>query len=206
MTTTALYQLLLHKLYALAAAGGHGQYYSLNEIAAQAGVLDVIQILDVAKTLKEHGLIRARFELGGNVRAYISAEGALMIESGRSEQPRPYIVDESIHFHGAVSGSNIAARSHVGAQTHEPPAEVLQILNGIVEALQDDQSLLAQERLHYLDAVLTLRKELISATPKLSVVETMTSTLKRVSSVADLVKQLEAWWPMIPALIHLLST
>ncbi len=160
MTTSQLAELFLLRVYEVAEIEGHEERVELNEVAAEFGVTDVMKINNVGRLLHNRGLIKAIFSTGdGAVRTTITGEGALFVERGgdtgviRSyrEDPRQYLsIDQSTHFHGAISGGNIAIHSAETKQSTAPYPQVETLLTELAAALQADLNISKERRQEYI--------------------------------------------------------
>lgn len=197
MTNTQLAELFLVKLYELAESRGHMTVHGLNQIARQFGVTDASKVFNIAKSLEGRGLITALFTHDLTVSACITGDGSLFVEQGGAtgvigefrRSPAQFIVDNSTHFHGPVSGSNVAVRSTVGSQ--EVAGNVETLLRAITDRLAADSSL-DETRLRELQQdVEGLRLELQRSSPRRGVLRELLSTLSDVSSIAQLAVELQ---------------
>jgi hypothetical protein len=81
MKSNELAELLLAALHDLAQSKGHGQYYSLTEIAAEFGEKDRGRVGEIGQWLEEQGLAQVIIDTGGTA-ARIVARGNLLVEEG----------------------------------------------------------------------------------------------------------------------------
>lgn len=200
MTNTELAELFLLKLYDLAEAGGYSRSHSLDEIAREFGVTDHMKVLNIGESLASRGLITPGFSHDGSS-AFINGDGALFVEQGgttgvieafRRDPGRFLIsVDQSTHFHGPVSGSNIAVHSTVGSQEATLPAGVEKVLGAIADRLATDASLDERQRGELVRDVEAIRSELHRAGPRKGLLRELLATLSDVSSIGQFVVQLQ---------------
>jgi hypothetical protein len=205
MTTTQLIELLLLRLYDSANAHGRAEPVDLAAVAAEIGETDPMKVYNAGKALESRGLIRAAFRYGGDsggpIDAWITSDGELLVEHGgmtgiiadfrRNPQRFMVSIDQSRHFHGAVSNSNIAAHSQVSAQSLALRQEQLAITERIADTIQKDLSLADEQRRHLLADVRTLRDELQRPKPRGGLIRDLLGTLSDVSSIAGLIIQLQ---------------
>ena len=196
MTNTQRAELFLLGLYDLAEEKGHGIFYSLNEIAAAFGVTDVPKIHNIGNYLVERGQIRHR-GMGIEYRASITGQGSVEVERGGTTgvigdyraRPLQYL-DQSIHFHGSILGSNVAAHSPAAEQYLHPRPQLDQLLTAMIAALRADTSLSEQRRNKSLADVSTLRGELLRECPRRSLIECILSDLGNLASLASLAHEM----------------
>jgi hypothetical protein len=197
MTNTQLAELLLVRLYDLAESGGHMTLHELNPIAKELGVTDSMKVFNIAKSLEQRGLIKGAF--GRNVSACFTGNGSMFVEQGGDtgiieefrHSPARFIVDQSTHFYGPVSGSNVAAHSTVGSQG-VADSNVERLLKAIVDRLAADSSLDETRRSELRQDIEALRSELQRSSPRRGMLRELLSTLSDVSSIAQLATQLQA--------------
>ena len=200
MTNTELAELFLLRLYDLAEAGGYSRFHSLDEIAHEFGVTDRMKVFNIGKSLENRGLITPAFTHDGSS-ACINGDGALFAEQGGStgviaafrRDPGRFLisVDQSTHFHGAVSGSNIAIHSDVESQQAALPAGVENVLKAIADRLTADSSLDERRRGELQRDVEAIRSELYRSQPRRGVLRELLGTLADVSSIGQFVIQLQ---------------
>jgi hypothetical protein len=204
MTTTQLTELLLLRLYDLANSRGHGEPIDLAAVAEEFGETDQMKVYTAGTILQSRGLIRAAFRYGGAIDAWITGDGELFVEQGGTtgvisafrRDPSGFVsVDQSTHFHGPVSGSNVAVHSQVGNQSSPIPRDLTDFIDRIDGTLRQDLSLAEAQRRELFDDVQTLRDELQRQKPRSGILREILSTLADVSSVAGLVIQL---LPLLP--------
>jgi hypothetical protein len=207
MTTTQLAELFLLRLYDTAEANGHNTQLLLNDIAREFGVTDTMKVKNVADFLEGHGLIRGIHTAGGHVRATITGEGSVYVEGGGQtgvireyrQHPENYriSIDQSTHFHGSISDSNIAVRSSEVSQGSVLPTQLEALLSDIAAAIRADTGLSERHRNDYLADLETLRSELQRKEPRKSIVNTLISQFANMSSITSLGMQL---WQYLPAI------
>lgn len=210
MTNTQLAELFLLRLYDIAEAEGHGKLVSLNDIAAEFGVTDVMKIHNVAKLLEGRGFIQGRHAMTGGVRAKITGEGAVFVESGGETgvireyrtHPESYriSIDQSTHFHGDIYGSNLAVHSAQVTQESSSSSGSEFLLSEIAAGIRADTTLSEQLRKESLSDVAALRAELQKQRPRRGIIDVVISHLGDVASVTSLVMQLQQYLPQIPGL------
>lgn len=208
MTNTELAELLLVRLYELAEAEGHAKLHGLNEIAAEFGVSDKAKVFNLAKALEQRGLIQGAFVMGPAVHAAITGEGSLFVERGGDtgiikdyrDHPQSFSVaiDQSTHFHAAVSGNNIAIHSSNTTQRLEPPPEIRSLLDNIEATIQSNSDISERRREEALNDMMILHSELAREKPRKPVVDTILSTLGDLSSITSLLMQLQPLLGRIP--------
>ena len=81
MKSTELAELFLTRLYDLAEAKGHHNFFSLDEIAAEFGENDGAKVMGIAKHLESQGLVKAALSTGGSS-AHITGTGSVFVEQG----------------------------------------------------------------------------------------------------------------------------
>jgi predicted nucleotide-binding protein len=81
MKSTELAELFLTRLYDLAETKGHGNYYSLDEIAGEFGEKDRGKVMEVARYLASQGWIDKSITTGGSS-ARILGAGSVFVEQG----------------------------------------------------------------------------------------------------------------------------
>jgi len=208
VTNTELAELLLVRLYDLAETEGYLKYHRLNEIAAEFGVSDKEKVFNLGKALERRGQIYATFTMGPAVSAAITGEGSLFVESGGStgvirnyrEQPQSFnvAIDQSTHFHAAITGSNIAAHSSNLTQRLEPPPEIRPLLAAIEAAISSTADIDERRREEALNDVTVLNHELTREKPRKPVVDTILATLGKLSSLTSLLMQLQPLLEKLP--------
>lgn len=208
MNNTELAELLLAKLYELGEADGYTGTHSLTDIAAEFGVTEPGKVVNAAKILHDRGLILASFILSGpDAFARINSEGTLFVERGgqtgiiRRYQSDPaefdISIDQSTHFHGSVSQSNIATHSAHVTQSTNLPEDLSNLLSQTISALHADKSLREAERNELISDVELLRTELARSHPRDSIVKAVISTLGSVASIGNFVIQLARYLPTV---------
>lgn len=141
MKTAELSELMLVRLYDLAESEGHGNFYSLDEIAAEFGVKDSAKVMAVADVLESQGFIKTAHTFGGSDGA-ITGTGALRVESsGTTNMRRQYRVDPT-KFH-APSGLNI----ETGERLPKPESSEIFVVHGHDEEVKQTVARFL-ERLH----------------------------------------------------------
>ena len=100
-------------------------------------------------------------------------------------------MDQSTHFHGPVSDSNVAVGSRDVSQSIDK-SQTATLLNEIHETLVNDQSLDDTAKADLLRDVETLRAELARGEPRQGVLKAILSTLNDVASIAGAVAKLAA--------------
>ena len=200
MTNSELAELFLVRLYDLAEAHGYARFHSLDAIAEEFGVSDSMKIFNIGKSLANRGLITPAFT-HGNTSASINGDGALFVEQGGStgvisdfrQHPERFriSVDQSTHFHGAVSGSNIAVHSAEVNQHTTLPTEIDALLKAINERLAADSTLGDKQRGELLKDVETVRTELQRSVPRKGILREVLGSLGDVSSIGQFVLQLQ---------------
>jgi hypothetical protein len=207
MTTTQLIELLLLRLYDSASARGRGEPVDLAAVAAGLGETDPMKVYNAGKALESRGLIRAAFRYGGAaggpIDAWITGDGELLVEQGgttgiiadfrRNPQRFMVSIDQSTHFHGTVSNSNIAAHSQVRTQSLALPQEQLEIIDRMADTIQKDSLLAEDQRRDLLEDVRTLRGEIQRLKPRGGLIRDLLGTLSDVSSIAGLIIQLQPY-------------
>ncbi len=198
MQITELSELILVRLYDLENEQGGG-LHDLLKLGEEFGETSRSKIDQAAKVLEARGLILASFNMV-TTNARITGEGSLFVEQGgetnviaryREDPSSLTIVDQSTHFHGTVSDSNVAVGSRDVTQSIES-TETTTLLNEIHETLVNDQSLENAARTDLLNDVETLRAELSRVAPRQGVLKAILSTLRDVASIGGLVAKLAA--------------
>ena len=193
----------LTSLYDLAESEGHTKLFHLNDFATKIGVHDIGKITKAANILESRGLIHlVSYQVGGGVSASISGEGCLFVERGGEtgiiqkyrQNPDTFIVkiDQSTNIHGNVSHSSIVTHSQGVTQAVTINNDIQSIVSTIVDTLQADASLNAQDREDLLHDVETLKIQLAKNKKDKSFIEGILSNLSNLSSIASLVLQLRA--------------
>jgi hypothetical protein len=208
MTNTQLAELFLLRLYDIAEVEDYSKRLTLNEIAAELGVADAMKIINVAKFLERRGFIDAKYSVGGSVRAAITGEGAIFVEAGGEtgvineyrQHPENYriSIDQSTHFHGSVSGSNVAVHSTDLNQGSAISPQVELLISAMAEAIRADTAISELHRSEHLNDVATLRAELKREQPRRSIIEALLSQLGDLASVGSLAAQLHQYLPQVP--------
>ena len=197
MTITELSELLLVRLYDLANEENSGALHDLNKLGEEFGETDRFKIDRAAEVLDARGFILASFNMV-TTNARITGAGSLFVEQGgetnvipryREDTSRFTIVDQSTHFHGPVSDSNVAVGSRDVIQSIDK-SQTATLLNEIHENLVNDQSLDDTAKADLLRDVETLRAELARGEPRQGVLKAILDTLKDVASIAGVVAKL----------------
>ena len=195
---TKLHELILTRLYDFAESHGYGEICKLNDLAAEFGETDRAKVYFIAKDLERCGWIEPDYTMDGTY-AFLKSEGARVVEHGGTtgvmsafrRDPERFSVDQSTHFHGPVSGSNVAVHSQGISQSLALPRELVEIFDRIDATLSHDLSLAeARRRELYVD-VRTLRDELQREKPRGEMVRGLLGTLSDVSSISGLAIQLQ---------------
>jgi hypothetical protein len=206
MTITKLHELILTRLYDFAKAHGYGEMCKLDDLAAEFGETDRAKVYLIAKDLERCGCITPDYTMDGTY-AFITSEGARIVEQGGTtgvisafrRDPGRFVVSvaQSTHFHGSVSGSNVAVHSQRVSQSMSLPRDLVEIFDRINDTLAQDLSLAEAQRRELLADVRTLRDELQREKPRGGVIREILGTLADVSSVAGLVIQVQPYIPSI---------
>lgn len=197
MTMTELSELLLVRLYDLANEKNSSDLHDLNKLAEGFGESDRHKVEQAAHVLDNRGLISVSFNMV-TTNARITGEGSLFVEQGGQtnvipryrENPSSFtVVDNSTHFHGTVSGSNVAVGATNVSQSIDN-SQTATLLNEIHETLVNDQSLDDTAKADLLIDVETLRAELARSEPRPGVLKAISTTLGNVVSIAAAVAKL----------------
>ena len=192
MNMTELSELLLVRLYELAEENS-SDMHDLMEIGEKFGETDKFKIHQAAQVLDDRGLIKASFFMGPGADGLITGEGRLFVEQGGQTnvitQYRENPSSFTVHFHGPVSGSNVAVGSTNVSQSIDN-SQAATLLNEIHETLVNDQSLDDTAKADLLSDVETLRAELARSEPRPGVLKAISTTLGNVVSIAAAVAKL----------------
>jgi len=207
MTMTELADLILARMYDLAQKQGYSEDFDINAIAQEFGETDTHKVSNAARVLEGHGWIDATFEYGGGIHAFLTGPGSIAVEQGGTtgvihafrQNPRRFlVVDRSTHYHGPITGQNIAINAQVGSQsatfsTLSP--DVVALMDRIITELKQATELAEDDRREYLDDIQRLRSELQRRTPRVVIVSSILETLGNVATIHPWVKQLWALFP-----------
>ncbi len=106
-------------------------------------------------------------------------------------------VDQSTHFHGSISGSNVAVHSQVGSQPSTLSPDQNALIDRISSLLAQDQEVAEAQRHELLDDIRNLRAELQRARPRGGIVREILATLGDIASICGLVIQLQQSLPFL---------
>ena len=194
-------------MYDLAQRKGYSEPFDVRAIAREFGENESMKVFNAGKLLEQRNWIIARFDMGGGIDAWLTGEGAVAVEQGglpgiipefRRDPARFLVVDHSTHYHGAISGHNIAINSHVGSQSSTSSTlfkEVFTFLNQILTELKQANRLAEADRQDLLDDLQKLRSELQRPTRRAGIIREILSTLANVAEISDLVLKLSPHLP-----------
>lgn len=196
MKSTDLAELLLVRLYELARKEGRYSLHTLSVIASEFGVTDKSQVFSVGSMLEDRGLIYATFTHETEVHASIKAEGEMLVEQGGEtgiiqtykHHPSLLVVDESIHFHGPVAHSNVAARSDNVTQTTR--FDIHRVLDLVDNTIAEDSTLSPEAKKRAWTDVELIRTEIEREAPREGILHEALATLGDIASVTSLVAHL----------------
>jgi hypothetical protein len=124
MTMTELADLILTRMYDLAQTQGYAEQFDVRAIAREFGEHEYMKVFNASKVLEDKGWILANFTMDEGIHAFLTGEGSIAVERGgitgiihafRQNPRRFLVVDQSTHYHGPISGQNIALNSQVGS-------------------------------------------------------------------------------------------
>jgi hypothetical protein len=195
MTMTDLADLILTRMHDLAQTQGYAEQFDVRAIAREFGEHEYMKVFNASKVLEGKGWILADYDVGEGIHAFLTGPGSIAVDQGgttgiihafRQDPRRFLVVDRSTHYHGPISGQNLAINSQVGSQSStfsSVPREVVDMLGRISDQLRRSAELDEAHRHELLNDVQTLLSELQRATPRAGIVRDILSTLANVATI-----------------------
>jgi hypothetical protein len=132
MTMTQLAELILTRMYDRAQTQGYEEHFDVRAIAQELGEIDYTKVYRASQVLEQDGLIRADYDVGNGVHAFLAGRGAIAVEHGGHtgilpqfrRNPQRFltpIVDQRVQNinYGSVTGQHVNFVARIESQSFD---------------------------------------------------------------------------------------